>query len=146
MHSLARKVGVSDRIHKREGEISDMHLGVFEPEGSGGDRFLRQLSLGASLTRESLVNLAQIFSALSGVPFPRDYTRRRALVVKWFNDHLSTLEPLDGLFTVRIDKLVQKKKGEGGSEDGSLTDDSAYDEDQEGSDYSHSVGHQYIRG
>jgi hypothetical protein len=103
-------VSISDRIHKREGEISDLHLGQFEPDGSQGDRFLRDIAFGVSLTRESLVSFAQLFYVISGIQFPRDYTRRRALVVKWFNDHLEELRPLGGIFTVRVDKLIQRKR------------------------------------
>jgi hypothetical protein len=86
-----------------------MHLGAFQADGSHGDVFVQALALGVSLTRESLCNLAHLFSALSGIQFPRDYTRRRALVLKWFDDHVEQLEPLGCLFSVRVSKLRQTR-------------------------------------
>jgi hypothetical protein len=101
---------VCDRVHKHEKEISDMHLGAFKAEGSQGDQFVQGMTGGVSLTRESLVSLAQVFSSLSGISFPRDFTRRRALVVKWFDDHVAVLEPLTKVVTLGVIQLAHNKR------------------------------------
>jgi hypothetical protein len=46
-----------------------------------------------------------VFSAITGIPFHRDFTRRRSLVIKWFNDHLARLEPSRPLFTLETETL-----------------------------------------
>jgi hypothetical protein len=98
-------------MHKREREISDQHLGEFKPEGSLGLKFIQELCPTYSLTRESLVVLARLFSAMSSVPFPRDFTRRRGLIIKWFTDHIVELEPLGTLITLEADFLQTRPGG-----------------------------------
>jgi hypothetical protein len=99
---------ISDRGHKPERQISDEHLGEFNPEGSRGMEFIESLCPSVSLTRESLIVLAQVFSVLSSVPFHRDFTRRRILVIKWFNDNVDQLEPFASLFTLETESLQPK--------------------------------------
>jgi hypothetical protein len=96
---------ISDRGHKPEGQISDEHLGKFTPDGSRGLEFVQRMCRSYSLTRESLIVLAQVFSAISCIPFHRDFTRRRILVIKWFDDHIEDLEPLGVLFTLEAEPL-----------------------------------------
>jgi hypothetical protein len=91
-----------------EGKISELHLGRFTAEGSAGLRFLETLCPGHDLTRESLVLFARVCSAISGIQFPRDFTRRRDLVIKWFNDHLDRLEPLGCLITLEAERIPVK--------------------------------------
>jgi hypothetical protein len=91
---------ISDRAHRSEREISDGHMGGFSAEGSRGLAFIQRMCRPYRLTRESLVVLAQVFSAISGVPFRRDFTRRRTLVIKWFDDHIERLEPLGALIAL----------------------------------------------
>jgi hypothetical protein len=99
---------ISDRGHKKESEISAEHLGAFRVEGSDGMRFIQGICNSHSLTRESLVVLAQVFSAISRVPFHRDFTRRRSLVVKWFHDHVEQLKPFGSLVTLEAEDLLPK--------------------------------------
>jgi hypothetical protein len=49
--------------------------------------------------------LAKIFSVISGIRFPRDYTRRCDLIVKWFTDHIGELEAIGRLFTLEAENL-----------------------------------------
>jgi hypothetical protein len=102
---------ISDRGHKAEKEISDEHLGDFDPEGSLGLQFIRRMCPSHSLTRESLVVLAQVFAVISGIPFHRDFTRRRTLVIKWFDDNLDQLEPLGALITLEAEALHRDNDG-----------------------------------
>jgi hypothetical protein len=96
---------ISDRAHRREREIADDHLGQFRPEDSRGLRLIETVCATTSLTRESLVALAKAFGWLSGIPFPRDYTRRRALVIKWFDDNADALQPFGDAMTVEIEPV-----------------------------------------
>jgi hypothetical protein len=97
MVNPGRKIRLSDRGHKREQEISDLHTGGFSADGSRGLRFLERICPGHNLTRESLVALGRVFSLISGVKFPRDFTRRRILVIKWFDDNIDGLEPVGSI-------------------------------------------------
>jgi hypothetical protein len=97
-----------------EGEISKLHLGLFTAEGSPGLMFVESLSPGHNLTRESLIIVAGICSAVSGVRFPRDFTRRRDLIIKWFNDHLEKLEPIGHLLQLDAE-LIKGKDGKDGA-------------------------------
>jgi hypothetical protein len=87
-----------------EKDISDDHQAGFMPQGSRGEQFLRKMVPQGALTSHSLEALAKVFSAISGVPFHRDYTRRRALMIKWFNDNIAALEPIQTLVTVAVDE------------------------------------------
>jgi hypothetical protein len=91
---------VSDRAHKLEKEISDAHLGGFTPEGSRGMQMIDDLIPDGHPTCHSLVALAKIFSSISGIPFHRDFTRRRALVIKWFDDNFDSLQVVRTIVTI----------------------------------------------
>jgi len=103
---------ISDRAHKSEAEISDLHMSTFKADGSAGATFLLGLCRGQSLTRQSLIVLAKVFSIISGVHFPRDFTRRRDLIFKWFTDHISELEPFGPLFTLELISMEAREGDE----------------------------------
>jgi hypothetical protein len=96
---------ISDRAHKSEAEIAQVHLSAFRSEGSAGLVFLQELCPAHSLTRESLIVVAKLFSIISGIHFPRDYTRRRDLIFKWFTDHIAELEAIGRLFTLEAENI-----------------------------------------
>jgi hypothetical protein len=85
---------ISDRGHDSEKEVADKHLGDFKAEGSRGQLFLKKLAPQGDITRVNLLWLGHVFSELTGVQFPRDFQRRRVLVIKWFNDNIEVFEPL----------------------------------------------------
>jgi hypothetical protein len=91
---------ISDRSHQSEATISAQHMGSFKAEGSAGMLFLQSLCPGHRLARESLIVVAKVLSIISGIHFPRDYTRRKDLIVKWFTDHIHELEPIGRLLTL----------------------------------------------
>jgi hypothetical protein len=86
---------VSDRAHCSEREIAEDHLGEFTPIGSRGLEFIEGLSGTPYLTRKSLILLARVCARVADIRFPRDFTRRRELIIKWFDDHIDKLEPLE---------------------------------------------------
>jgi hypothetical protein len=85
-----------------------MHLGKFNPEGSDGLSFLLSLCPCRNLTRESFIILAQVFSILTSISFPRDFSRRRDLVIKWFDDNLDQIRPFSPLFILEAEVLQQR--------------------------------------
>jgi hypothetical protein len=103
-YKKARKGRISDRRNQGESEISDQHVGNFAAAGSRGQRFVQALCQNRNVTRDSLIALAQIFSCISGVRFPRDFARRRVLVIKWFNDHIDQLEVIGNVIDMDIIK------------------------------------------
>jgi hypothetical protein len=108
MNQRTGRPRISDRGHLSEAKISELHLGRFAAEGSAGLHFLETLCPGHDLTCESLVALARVCSVISGVQFPRDFTRRRDLVIKWFDDHLDRLEPLGCIMILEAKKIPAK--------------------------------------
>ena len=48
---------------------------------------------GQKLTRDSLLMLAIACSMLSQIPLPRDYKRRKGLLLKWMDMHYEAIAP-----------------------------------------------------
>ena len=67
-------------------------LGDFQPEGSRGQLFLERYFDKQHFQVQELKALASIFSRLCNVPFPRDYTRTKALLIKWFDMNIDIFE------------------------------------------------------
>jgi hypothetical protein len=99
---INKKHRISDRRNQGESEISNHHLGDFSAAGSRGQQFVSALCQNRNVTRDSLVSLAHVFSCISGVRFPRDFARRRVLVIKWFNDHIDQLEAIGPVISLDI--------------------------------------------
>jgi hypothetical protein len=97
-----KRTRISDRGHQGESAISNQHLGNFTAVGSRGQRFIQSLCGDHNITKDSLINLAHVFSCISGVRFPRDFARRRVLVIKWFNDNLDEFESIGGVIHLEI--------------------------------------------
>jgi hypothetical protein len=95
---------ISERGLKGEGEICKEHLAGFSPDKSRALTMLETLTPGQNLTRESLIVLAKLFSHISRIQFPRDFTRQRSLVIKWFDDHLDELWPVRLLVEIELHK------------------------------------------
>jgi hypothetical protein len=95
---------ISDRRNLGESEISDHHLAGFSAAGSRGERFVAAMCQNHPVTRDSLVSLAHVFASISGVRFPRDFSRRRVLVIKWFDDHIDELQSIAKVISLEIVK------------------------------------------
>jgi hypothetical protein len=83
---------IANRANMSERDIADFRLGGFRAERSRAAERLRELYPYGDLTRRSLYSLASLLSALSDVKLPRDFTRRKELLVKWFDDNFDALE------------------------------------------------------
>ena len=81
-----RRKGVS------ESKRADAMLGNFDAKKSRGYQFILGI-LSEPISLSSLISLATIISFLSGIPFSRDYTRRKDLVIKWFDDNYDDIFP-----------------------------------------------------
>jgi hypothetical protein len=100
---MLKRGRISDRSHQSEATISAQHMGSFKAEGSAGMLFLQKLCHGRRLARESLIVVAKVLSIISGVHFPRDYTRRKDLIVKWFTDNIHDLERFAPFLTLETE-------------------------------------------
>jgi hypothetical protein len=101
---------ISDRRHNSEREVANQHLGDFEAENSRAYDFLIKLADGHEIVKRNLIDIAKIFATISGIPLPRDYTRRLDLIIKWFDVHLADLEPLSTIIKLEDIKTVPKAK------------------------------------
>jgi hypothetical protein len=79
------------RKFMREGEIAKRLQGTFKAEGSRGWQLIGQIANGEKLGRRDILKLATLFSIVSDIEFPRNMTRRRDLIVKWFDEHADGL-------------------------------------------------------
>jgi hypothetical protein len=81
-----------------ERDIADFRLGDFRAENSRAAERLRALYPHGDLTRRSLCSVASLIAALADVKLARDFTRRRELLIKWFEDNYEALEPYLAFF------------------------------------------------
>jgi hypothetical protein len=95
-------IRLSRGLHK-EKDVADALTGTFNPSESRGLHLIERLSAGKELSREQMIGLAHIFSVLAKIDFPRDFTRRRDLLVKWFDDHFEVLEPFATVIHLHFD-------------------------------------------
>jgi hypothetical protein len=91
------------RSRNTELEIAKWRQGDFQADGSSGARLIEGVAGGGKLSREMMIRVAQLFSDLSGIPFQRDWTRRRDLIVKWVDDHSQALQPLADIISVVVE-------------------------------------------
>lgn len=77
------------RKYNTEKEIAKNLLDGFITKGSRGEILIEQI-LGTQINKISLVALIQIsrvISELADIKFPRNYKRKKDLIVKWFTDN-----------------------------------------------------------
>ena len=70
-----------------------MLLGDFKVEGSMGQQLIERITGHKDLRRESLQSLTTFLSVLINVRVPRDYRRKKPLLVKWLNEHYHEILP-----------------------------------------------------
>jgi hypothetical protein len=88
-----RVVRLRGRSQLSEKEIADRHLGDFKAEESRGLALLNRIYPKTAMTRHSMSALAVILSNVFDIPLERDSSRRKDLLIKWFDDHYDKLEP-----------------------------------------------------
>lgn len=83
------------RRHATEKAVAQNLLGDFEVKNSKGLSIIETImgeNSFESISRNSLLSLTTILSKLTQIPFPRNFSRRKALIVKWFDDNAEELE------------------------------------------------------
>jgi hypothetical protein len=76
-----------------ERAIADLRLGTFSSQGSRGLEMLHRMFPSGEMTRRAMYSFASILGALANVRLERDFSRRKDLLVKWFDDNYDVLEP-----------------------------------------------------
>lgn len=92
-----RKSTVPNRSLMSEKQIADFRQGRFVPDGSRGKSLLENLYDG-ELTRRSLYSFTTLLAALAGIKLPRDFTRRKDLLIKWLDDNYDKVQPYAQFF------------------------------------------------
>lgn len=98
-------------------------LGDFIPTGSAGESFLRSIS-PYKLSRSQIIAIATIFSDLIAIPLSKDTRKKKALLIKWFDDNLEIIkkwsyyvrldyEALPGGIPIKKQRKRGRKKGSG---------------------------------
>lgn len=89
-------------------------LDGYKAEGSRGEALIEQI-MKTKLKKASRVGLIQIGSMLGeliGIKFPRNFKRRRDLIVKWFEDNEELILPYIPFLTIEFrDVNVLAAKG-----------------------------------
>jgi hypothetical protein len=93
---------LSRRIYS-EKVVAEALMDSFQAAESRGWQLLTRMTRGRGLPREQMIQIARIFSLLAGIDLPRAFTRRRDLVVKWFDDNFEVLEPFMTVIHLRFD-------------------------------------------
>jgi hypothetical protein len=79
-----------------ECDTVELTLGDFHWENSRTAQCLRELFPFGRLTRRPLYSFATLPGALADITLNRDFTRRRELLMKWFDHNFDALEPYLG--------------------------------------------------
>lgn len=87
---------VKDRRNCTERDITQLHLGEFEPEESPGLQLAMEFLDGCPCASQSLSIIAHLLGEMIQNPVPRDYTRKKALLIKWFDENCDDIALLKG--------------------------------------------------
>ena len=111
----AARTKVRGRSAMKEHEICETRMGKFVANGSEGELFVQSMlppDSNVKLTRESLIVIARILSVVTGIRLMRDYTRRRSLVIKWFDENIDALRPFQHVIHLEYELLRPPCSGE----------------------------------
>jgi hypothetical protein len=90
-------VGSSDEIHRIQ-----RRLNGFNWKKSQAWRHL-SFQFGPTLTQEELVSIAELIAHRTGIRLDRDARRRKMVMLKWFEEHWTVIQPLLGLVVLDSD-------------------------------------------
>jgi hypothetical protein len=76
-----------------EHDTAEFLLGDFQASTSRTVEQLREIYPHGTWTRDSLSSFATVIGTIAGVRVGRNFTRRKDLLIKWFEDHYDVLEP-----------------------------------------------------
>lgn len=78
---------------------ANLLLGDFDPNNSRGMELIEHLT-HHQVSRHALISIATILSGIIGVPFERDFSRRKNLVIKWFDMNYDLILPYKDCFEI----------------------------------------------
>lgn len=76
----------------REKDKADSLTLLYNPNDKRGMEFI-SLFFHGEISLNQLISLGHVLSAISRIPLPRDFTRRKKLMMAWFNEHVLELMP-----------------------------------------------------
>lgn len=82
------------RKNNTEKEVAQNLLDNFIAKGSKGEALIEKI-IGLKINQISLTGLIQIsrlVSELADIKFPRNYKRKKDLIIKWFDDNSSIID------------------------------------------------------
>lgn len=96
------------RLINPEKVIAKYLLGDFVPKGSRGESLIQEIFNRKleKISLPALISAAKLISVMIGVRFTRNEKRLKNLVIKWFDDNDSLIEPLKA--NIIIDCAEQK--------------------------------------
>lgn len=104
---------LSRRINS-EKAIAQNLLNGFISKGSRGEKLIEEI-IGCPLnkiTLTGLIRVSNIISSLIDVKINRNYTRKKALIVKWFQDNEHLITPIKNNLQVVYDNGITESKQE----------------------------------
>lgn len=93
---------------------ANLLLGDFDPYHSRGWELIQYLT-HHQVSRHALISIATILAGIIGIPFERDYSRRKDLVIKWFDQNYELIMPFKDCFEIEYQlygKTTTTKKDE----------------------------------
>ena len=102
------------RRHASEKAVAQNLLGDFVVKNSRGLKLIESMMGEESfdtVSRNSLLSLTTVISKFIEVPFPRNYSRRKALIVKWFDDNADEIEKAKQYIFTEFTKPKNQKSG-----------------------------------
>lgn len=86
----------TSRLINTEKDVSIYLQGDFDPRGSQGEALIQDIFKQnlRKISKASLVTVAIIIGDIIGVKLTRNEKRKKDLVIKWYNDHSTLIEPL----------------------------------------------------
>lgn len=96
-HEFSRKFNTEKALAKKL-------LEDFNAKGSRGEALIEQILHRdiKTISRNGLIGLGTIISGYTGINFPRNNTRKRDLIIKWFDDNELIIRPIAHNITVEF--------------------------------------------
>jgi hypothetical protein len=85
-----------------ERDLANRNQGDFRPEGSRAMALMLEKYPVGMLTRNLVLSFCDVLSGVSGIRLPRDLKRRRALLLKWLEDHYDKLKAIADLMELPL--------------------------------------------
>jgi hypothetical protein len=102
---------------KYEKEWLEHEMKGFQPQESEAWKFLAE-RYGEKISKDELLSLGQVAAMELGLALVRDYKRRKATMIKWFQDNFTRLRPFLETSLEVIETSDPRLQGRGGAQPG----------------------------